>query len=317
MSTRFHSGEIALQQATGAYERLAGLGARVIRDFMPDQHRELFAKLPTLFVGSMDDAGCVWASVVAGAPGFISTPSERMLRVTAPITTDDPAAAGMKLGAPIGLLGLEPHTRRRNRANGVIAAVDQQGFALEVKQSFGNCPKYIYAREPSFVTDRVPGIAQHFETHLSDAALGLIASSDTLFIASSSSQRFATAIEAGAGVDVSHRGGPQGFVAIDRMASADRLTMPDYVGNYMFNTLGNCLLWPVAGLLFVDWQNGDLLQLSVNVHLQTEGAEIAAIPGARRLVHMTVMRGVFRPRALALTWSEAQAPAQFRMGGGD
>ena len=42
------------------------------------------------------------------------------------------------------------------------------------------------------------------------------------------------------GVDVSHRGGRPGFVQVD----GDVLTIPDFAGNFHFNTLGNLLVNP-------------------------------------------------------------------------
>ena len=317
MTTPFHPGEIALQQATGVYERMAVAGPRVIRDSMPDQHREFFEKLTTLFVGALDEQGCVWATMVAGPPGFIRAPDGHTLGVGASLDRHDPALAGLKPGAAVGLLGLESHTRRRNRANGVIIAAGSDGFALQVRQSFGNCPKYIYAREPRFLSQGAPALPHQFGARLNDASLHLIASSDTMFIASSSSGRLPPASDIGAtgtGVDVSHRGGFRGFVAIDRSGSADRLTMPDYVGNYLFNTLGNLLLWPRVGLLFVDWQSGALLQITVETELQTVGEAVAAIAGAQRLLHMTVVRGIYRPHALSIAWSEPKSPPQFSQG---
>src|SRR3546814_9510750 len=48
----FHSGEQALQLLAGVRGRMAKVGSQVIRDFMPDQHRELFTKLPMMLAGS-------------------------------------------------------------------------------------------------------------------------------------------------------------------------------------------------------------------------------------------------------------------------
>jgi predicted pyridoxine 5'-phosphate oxidase superfamily flavin-nucleotide-binding protein len=316
VSSRFHPGELTLQRAIGAEGRLAAAQG-VIRDFMLNQHRELFEKLPTLFVATLDAEGQAWASVISGPPGFISTPDDRTLVIGTCLQVTDPGVAGLRVGAPVGLLGIELHTRRRNRANGLIGAVLPDRIEVQVKQSFGNCPKYIYARRPHPTVWREPDGPQLIIERLSDAALQLIAASDTLFIASSSAAKFAEASELGnegAGIDISHRGGLRGFVTVDRMGSADRLMMPDYVGNSFFNTLGNLVLWPHAGLLFIDWQAGHLLQLAVEVELQTSGEAIAAIPGAQRLVHMTVVRGTFRPHALALKWSEPQSPPQFSAG---
>src|SRR4051812_45394486 len=111
----FHAGELALQDATGARERMAVAGPIAIRDHMPDQHRELFEKLPVIFAGALDPQGQPWATVLHGSPGFVRTPDSRTLRVGSLPGSSDPAGAGLRVGASVGLLGLEPHTRRRNR----------------------------------------------------------------------------------------------------------------------------------------------------------------------------------------------------------
>lgn len=310
-ATPFHAGEIALQQRAGVHERMAAVGRQVIRDHMPDQHRELFEKLPTLLLATLDDAGQPWPTMLAGAPGFVRTPDARSMHIGADPAEGDPARAGLRPGAAVGLLGLEPHTRRRNRMNGVVSTVEEGRFSVQVTQSFGNCPKYIQGREPGPWRERTPGPAQCEGTRLSDAARALVARSDTLFVASSSAARIAQAGREGSGVDVSHRGGPPGFVAIERGEEGDLLTLPDYVGNNLFNTLGNLMLWPRAGLLFVDWQEGHALQLAATAHIVHEEAALAAFPGALRLLQLRVGHGWWRPQALPLAWSAAVPAPQF------
>ena len=75
----FHEGERALQARAGMAERMAQLGPRVIRDFMPDQHREFFAQLPFVIAGTVDEGGQPWASVLAGPTGFLHSPHARQL----------------------------------------------------------------------------------------------------------------------------------------------------------------------------------------------------------------------------------------------
>lgn len=94
----------------------------------------------------MDRQGQVWASVLPGLPGFIESPTDKSLHVRTPVPPHDPlvAGGGLQPGAPIGLLGMQLDTRRRNRANGKVARVHDGGrggfdFALDI--SFGNCPK--------------------------------------------------------------------------------------------------------------------------------------------------------------------------------
>jgi predicted pyridoxine 5'-phosphate oxidase superfamily flavin-nucleotide-binding protein len=148
----FHEGERAVQARVGAAvrERMEQIGPRVIRDFMPDQHREFFEQLPFVVAGTVDDAGQPWASVLAQPPGFIHSPDAHRLLLRAQPLQGDPLQGTLADGASIGLLGIEPHTRRRNRMNGIVRGLNASGFAVEVSQSFGNCPKYIQAREPVY-----------------------------------------------------------------------------------------------------------------------------------------------------------------------
>src|SRR5262249_24476065 len=87
----------------------------------------------------------------------------------------------------------------------------------------------------------------------------------------------------GDGVDVSHRGGRPGFV---RLGSDGLLTIPDYLGNFLFNTLGNVERDRRAGLLFVDFASGDLLQLTGQAWIDWDAPEIAATAGVHRLLRV-------------------------------
>jgi hypothetical protein len=291
----WHSGELAMQSLVGVREQLAELGPRVIRDYMPEQHRNFFEQLPFLITGSLDPAQQPWASVLAAPKGFAHAPDEHHLRIDALPTADDPLADTLVPGAPIGLLGIEPHTRRRNRMNGVLAQADAQGFAVEVRQSFGNCPKYIQAREPVYVDATRAAPAARRTERMGAAARRIVSAADTFFIA--------TTHLASRTVDVSHRGGRPGFV---RQDEDGMLTVPDFIGNSFFNTLGNIVLEPRAGLLFIDFDTGDLLQLAVTAEVVWDGPALAAFGGAERLLRMQVVSVLHRPAALPLRWSPAQ-----------
>src|SRR5688572_5098662 len=114
----FHAGERALQARAGVAERLARLGPQVIRDHMPEQHRDFFALLPFIVVGSIDERHQPTASLLAAPPGFVSSPDPKTLRIDALAREDDPLHENLRPGAPLAVLGIQPHTRRRNRANG-------------------------------------------------------------------------------------------------------------------------------------------------------------------------------------------------------
>jgi predicted pyridoxine 5'-phosphate oxidase superfamily flavin-nucleotide-binding protein len=298
-SSPWHAGETQLQQRVGVAERMAVFGSKVIRDYLPDQHRAFYGQLPFLLVGVVDADGNPWATVLEGRAGFLSSPDADTLRISALPNPGDPARLALGLGSAVGLLGIELQTRRRNRLNGTVTAVDGTGFLVGVDQAFGNCPQYIQTRTLSFANQPGQKAAVPVERgpSLDDAARATIASADTFFIASYVDIGADTIDRAARrGVDVSHRGGKPGFIRID----GDVLTIPDFAGNLHFNTLGNLLLNPRAGLTFVDFTTGDLLQLTGSTELVLEGDEVAAFQGAERLWRLRVEQFVRRRGALAL-----------------
>ena len=295
----WHDGEKTIQGKVGVAERMAVMGQRVVRDFMPDQHREFYAQIPFIVLGSVDQQGDAWATMLAGGPGFISSPSSLRLDIDAQGDPSDPASAGMREGDAIGLLGIELHTRRRNRVNGILGASGGDGLRFEVDQSFGNCPQYIQLRAFEFVRNpREPFAGEVFEsTALDPAARAMIEAADTFFVASYTQR------EDRRQADVSHRGGKTGFV---RVAEDGTLTIPDFAGNLFFATLGNILLNGKAGLVFVDFETGDMLQMTGDAEVILDSPEIAAFQGAERLWSFKARRVVRRPGALALRWAFQQ-----------
>jgi len=309
----WHEGERAAQMRAGVAERMAVIGRRNIRSFMPDQHRQFFTQLPFVLVGSVDAAGWPWASVLTGLPGFVRSPDPVVLELAAHPVPGDPLERALAEDKALAILGIELPTRRRNRANGRVVNVDAEGFSVVVDQSFGNCPQYIQRRA---YVELHPIDAVHVEpfTGLAESAADLIRSSDTFFVATAASRT----PDARHGVDISHRGGRPGFVGVKADGT---LVVPDYLGNRYFQTIGNMLVNPRAGLLFIDFARGDLLQVTGTTELVWEGPEVAAFQGAERMWRLRPERGQWlhgawtlrvdprdpSPQALATgTWAEAQ-----------
>lgn len=293
----FHEGEQAVQRLVGMQARMAEIGPRVIRDHLPEQHQRFYEQLPMLLAGMADAQGRPWASVLTGAPGFVQAPDAQQLRIHALPLPGDPMAHSLQPGAEIGLLGIELPTRRRNRANGVVGEVRPDGFTVDIMQSVGNCPQYIHRREPVARLAAAPQAAlpQGLQ-QLDEAAMGLVARADTLFIATRAP---ATVARPAGGADVSHRGGPAGFVKVE---NAHTLLLPDYSGNQMFMTLGNLMVDDRAGLLFIDFDTGDLLTLTGHAQVVWDGPDVAALDRAQRAVRFHLQAGWRLPRALPLAW---------------
>ncbi len=253
MPSPFHAGEVALQTVVGVAERMEAFGRRVIRDHMPDQHRDFYRQLPFIVLGAVDAAGDAWVTLLSGQPGFMTSPDPKHLAFTTHPDPQDPATAALVDGAAVGLLGIELHTRRRNRMNGTVRGLSDKGFAVAVEHAFGNCPQYIQQRDFAFVRE---------PDDFADAPPAQSLDMD----------------------DPRAR----------NMISADgSLTIPDFAGNFHFNTFGNFMLNPKAGLVFPDLATGDMVHLTGDAEVVLESDEIAAFQGAERL-------WVFRPRKVVL-----------------
>lgn len=280
----FHPDELAAQARAGVGTMRSG-----IRDFMPEQHREFFAALPYLLVGTSDAAGWPFAALLEGDPGFVTSPDAFTLRIDALPGAADPAAGMIRVGDDMGILGIDFATRRRNRANGIISSLNAAGFTVAVRQSFGNCPQYIQRRN-LVRSETVTGPAQPL-TSLQPASRALIERADTFFVAS----RSRAGVGPAGGADISHRGGLPGFVRID----GDTLLIPEFRGNRYFNTLGNFIGEPRSSLLFADFESGDLLQLQ-GLATVDWSALAGLVRGAERNWRFQITRGWYRPHAAAM-----------------
>lgn len=289
----FHAGEQAIQSLAGVRDRMERKGRAVIRDYMPEQHRAFFAALSFVAVGLADQNGHPWATTLSGRPGFMSSADATLLTIAAWPDPGDPSHSCIRDGVPVGVLGIELSTRRRNRLNGRIEdCIFGEGFSIRVQQSFGNCPKYIQARSERQELHSRPAPECRMAPHLADDDLGFIAEADTFFIASRSAQL--DQLESSQGLDVSHRGGLPGFV---RVVSRNELCFPDFSGNLLFNTLGNLETDPRAGLLFIDFQSGRMLHIIGNARISWDISEQARSAGIERLIFLDIQCVVNRDHA--------------------
>jgi hypothetical protein len=284
LSQPFHEGELRAQKLAGG-----GPAGAPIRTLMPEQHRTFFPLLPFLCVAVTDETGWPLATLVHSDAGFASSPSPAQLHIAALPDMDDPARPYVANGAEIGLLGIDLGTRRRNRVNGAVAHVNEEGISVNVRQSFGNCPKYIRVRQLTRV-DREIGEVIAFDSDIPTDAASFVTRCETMFVATSSG---ASASHQARGLDISHRGGPSGFVRIN----GNVLTIPDYPGNRYFNTLGNLQLEPRASLLVVDFESGNILQLQGVAEVAWQHSVLADEPSAERTWSFRIIRGWLRRAA--------------------
>lgn len=267
----------------------ASRSARALRDDIPEVAAAFLAAQPQVMTSWVDPAGRVWASLLSGEPGFTSAVGERQVVITADPLPGDPLGALVD-GDRLGVLGVEPETRRRMRANGRARRRAGGGFVVDVDQVVSNCQRYISRRQHHRAAD--PGDPARGEPSggLSPDQQAWIRGTDTFFLATADSD----------GADISHRGGNPGFVEV---SDERHLSWPDYPGNSMFLTLGHLHQNPHAGMLVIDWESGGTLQLTGTTRIDFD-------PGSQRIVHFELDEVSEVRHATDLRWDlQERSPA--------
>lgn len=251
MDSAYHEGEVKIQKKFGE-ENQARLNGRVITDSIISGAINFIEKQTMAIVSSVDKENHVWTSLLVGDYKFATVPSPDQLLFNTELIKSDPGDKffeNISVNNQVGSLFIELNTRRRFRING-NASRRGDHIHVEVLEAYPNCPKYIQQRLIS--VSRTTGMLEVRKTTGNSFTKELttwIQSSDTLFIGSQGPKMK---------MDASHRGGNPGFV---ELIDEKTLEIPDYPGNSMFNTLGNFVVNPRAGLLFVDFTKGRTLQL--------------------------------------------------------
>jgi uncharacterized protein len=245
----FHAGEIEAQRRAGVRAEADEVG-RIVRGELPANADRVLGAFQIAIAASLGDKGDVWASLVTGPPGFLRAIDEQLVLIDAAIRSDDPLAGNLERRPELGVLVIDLATRRRIRLNGRAVLDAERRIFLTLEQVYGNCPKYIQVRRLETAGPAVEVATPRRSAQLDARQQSVMAAADTFFIASH---------HPGGGADASHRGGRPGFVQV---LGPRALSFADYPGNNMFNTLGNLLVQPQAGLLFLDFERGDTLQLT-------------------------------------------------------
>ena len=108
MSAKYHPGEIEVQERAG----VRGMAERVgngIHPVIPPAAREFLEEQPMVVVGSVGSDGRVWASMLAGEPGFARALDERTVMIDAAPVPGDPLAENLAAGVTaVGVVNFLP-----------------------------------------------------------------------------------------------------------------------------------------------------------------------------------------------------------------
>ena len=266
----FHDGEKAVQALVKEKERAKQIGKNIVAS-LPLGVNSFIEEQSFIVASSIAKDGSVWVSNLLAAPGAVSISDQDSVSIDIAklyLHKRDIFSCNVFVGAKIGLLFIDLGTRRRYRINGTISFLETGVLVIGIDQCYGNCPKFIQKRVGVFQSlNHVDSVVKG--SILNDVVKNVISSSDTFFVGSSSKV---------GDLDVSHRGGPRGFVKV----SGNKLRIPDYQGNSLYNTLGNIHSNPKAGLLFIDFEAGFFVQLSGQAKLDFENPKDENTTGTGR-----------------------------------
>ena len=76
----FHRGEQTVQDRLGVRD-IEDWARKVVRDYLPEQHRAFHTAQPFLLVSARDEVGRPWATLLNGSDGFVTSPDPRHLLI--------------------------------------------------------------------------------------------------------------------------------------------------------------------------------------------------------------------------------------------
>jgi predicted pyridoxine 5'-phosphate oxidase superfamily flavin-nucleotide-binding protein len=255
----FHEGEAALQAESGV--DTAAFESMVAGAMQPElkASEAAFVTDRTFSVATTLDAQSrPWSSPLLSATGqgLFVVRDQTTIVITPDPAPGDPLLSNAAATPALGVLYFDPARRRRMKS---IGRAEVHGGALlyRMHRNFGICNKYIFKRDhtpaqPSQSSE--PGQSAAAPTlgarHLDEQSAAQLSVADTVFLASHHDVN---------GADATHRGGPAGFVTV---IDSSTISIPDYLGNGMFNTLGNLRVDPRVGFMTMDFATGRTVHLT-------------------------------------------------------
>ncbi|KAL9057725.1 MAG: hypothetical protein Q9162_002199 [Coniocarpon cinnabarinum] len=305
----WHDGELQVQEKLRSPRKSEGNPTITA---LSQQAAFTLQNAPLLAIGILDDKGQPWTTVWGGETGFARPLGGSMIGIKTPVddkhdpvvdimfhhhgedATLNPQQVAGKLMAGL-TINLDTRKRVKLAGKAVAGAVAvpedsnasadaQVQLVTHIDQSMGNCPKYLNRKNIQPAHTRSSELLSNAPA-LTDDAVKLVHKTDLFFVSSS---------QTNVDMDTNHRGGPAGFVRVSKaMDGSSVIVWPEYSGNRMYQTLGNLEVTPLAGLVFPDFDTGDVLYVTGKTETFFGKDANRVIPRSNLAVKLTVTAARF------------------------
>ncbi len=302
----------------------------------------MLQRAPLLALGTLDSQNRPWTTVLGGEIGFSRPIGQSVMAVsTCTDTNYDPVLESLFAGNENGYvvekegsgkmisgLTIDLETRSRVKLYGrviagtrktseerddgqrqstrggaqVVIKVEQSLGASPIKPTkeidqciTGNCPKYLNKKgiHPAIPSPKLISGSPL----LPKGALALLAKADCFFISTTNQT---------SDMDTNYRGGPPGFVRVLSNNSKDILVYPEYSGNNLYQSLGNLQNTPLAGLVFPDFDTGDVLYVTGHTEILIGKETATLLPHSNLAIKLTIASARFVESGLSFRGSAGE-----------
>lgn len=278
--------------------------------FLSPRAAYVLNEAPLLALGAVDEQGRPWTTIWGGKHGFAGPVGESVIGINSTVdgeydpvleallgdTSEDKVVEYKKKGPIMAGLSINLEIRKRVKLYGSmkVGRVDWKGSSpraqllMDIEGSIMNCPKYLNEKYIVPATPTPKLLSNSLQ--LPPEAVTLVEKADLFFISSSHGTE---------DMDTNHRGGPTGFVRIlSNDATGAVIVYPEYSGNRLYQTLGNLQETPLAGLVFPDFDTGDVLYMTGKTNILVGEDASSILPRCKLAVQITVTSARFVEKGL-------------------
>ena len=249
MAIVYHAGHREVQDEANSRPAADMLAERM--GSRGERNLSFYARADLVVYATADEGGVLRFGAVSGSAPSLRPCDERSLSLPASFPV-------LPQGTQVGAIAIDLESASRARVNGVIE--EREGArVLASREEFINCRKYV-AASMALATAEHAGPERREEIAPDDEGLlRVLGAVETSFVAT---------VDPTGQPDVSHKGGPAGFLSYD--APARKLEWIELIGNGTFRSAGNVRASGTISVVALDLATGDAYELSGRGRYETK-----------------------------------------------